>query len=70
MEERITDFYGKCLGTIRDEGSRRVARDFYGRQLGYYDMSDNTTRDFYGRIVARGDATSSLIFSEAEKNPV
>jgi extradiol dioxygenase family protein len=68
MVERVTDFYGKCLGTITDEGNRRVARDFYGKQLGYYDKASDTTHDFYGRIIAHGDATSGLIMSNAGQN--
>ena len=30
---------------------REPVRDFYGKQLGYYDKATNKTHDFYGRVV-------------------
>ena len=62
QEEVIKDFYGRIIGRIRikDNGDKDVF-DFYGRKLGYYLKSNNTTYDFYGRIIARGDACSMLL---------
>jgi len=63
-EEMIKDFYGRVIGRIRfqDSGIKEIY-DFYGRKLGTYDPTTNTTKDFYGRIVARGDALTMLIKS-------
>ncbi len=59
---KIRDFYGRIMGTVEsDEAGNKVARDFYRRIVGRYDVKTKTTRDFYGRIVARGDAVASLI---------
>lgn len=59
--EYVKDFSGRIMGSIEQQGSKIVAKDFYGRILGYYDASDNHTRDFYGRILTTGDTTSALI---------
>lgn len=59
----------QIIGSLDDEGSKIVARDFYGRILGYYEKQYDVTKDFYGRIVARGDITSGLIWQEYNKNP-
>lgn len=58
----IKDFYGRILGKIETHANgNKTVRDFYGRILGYYDARLNVTRDFYNRIIAKGDASSSLI---------
>ena len=63
MEEMIIrDYSGKILGKIQTQpNGDKVVRDFYGKILGYYRKSQNVTTDFYGKIVARGDASGSLI---------
>ena len=62
MTERITDFYGRCLGTIETDGSgNKTVRDFYGRVLGFYDKSTNCTKDFYNKVLFRGDMASALL---------
>lgn len=67
LGEPIRDFSGKILGYIQEEPSGdKTVRDFYGRILGYYDKSQNVTRDFYKRIVARGDASSALVFQQGK----
>ena len=63
-KEFIRDFYGRILGSIEtDTNGNKVAKDFYGRRLGTYDKKSNMTRDFYGRIIAKGDQTAGLIWS-------
>ena len=58
----IRDYSGKILGKIQTQpNGDKVVRDFYGKILGYYRKSQNVTTDFYGKIVARGDASGSLI---------
>lgn len=61
-KETIRDFGGRIIGykIYKPNGDIQI-RDFYGRLLGTYRKSDNTTRDFYNRIVARGDQTSMLL---------
>ena len=62
MTERITDFYGRCLGTIETDGSgNKTVKDFYGKILGRYEKSSNVTKDFYGKILYRGDMASALL---------
>ena len=62
MTERITDFYGRCLGTIETDGSgNKTVRDFYGKVLGFYDKSTNCTKDFYNKVLFRGDMASALL---------
>lgn len=64
-KEVIRDFYGKILGTIEtDNKGNKTVRNFYGKILGYYDKANNVTRDFYKKIIARGDQTSGLIYSQ------
>ena len=58
----IKAFSGKILGYIYiDPQGNKVVKDFYQRILGYYKKNNNITTDFYGRIIARGDASASLI---------
>jgi hypothetical protein len=65
----VKAFDGYILGSIEDDPYRkeRKAFDFYGRILGTYDTKLDVTRDFGGRIVAQGDALTSLIYEEAAK---
>lgn len=61
-KQTIRDFYGRIVGYIEtDHKGNKVVRDFYNRIQGYYDKDRNVTTDFYKRIIARGDATGSLI---------
>lgn len=60
--QTIRDFNGRILGYIEtDNAGNKIVRDFYKVILGKYDKKNNVTRDFYGRIIARGDASASLI---------
>lgn len=60
--QTIRDFSGIIVGYIEtDEKGDKIVRDFYRVVLGKYDKKNNVTRDFYGRIIARGDASASLI---------
>ena len=62
MTERITDFYGRCIGKIETDGSgNKTVTDFYGKVLGKYDKSSDTTRDFYGKILYHGDMSAALL---------
>ena len=61
MEQTIKNRLGQVLGTIRDEGDRQVARDFYGRIVGYYRKRDDVTTDENGLIVTRGNTLAGLI---------
>jgi len=64
-ETLIKDFHGRILGRIQtDENGDKTVKDFHGRVLGRYKKTQNVTTDFYGRIIARGDASASLIPSE------
>ena len=65
MTERITNFYGQCLGTIEtDSSGNKTVKDFYGRILGTYNRSQNVTKDFYGKILYHGDMASALLITE------
>ena len=65
MTERITNFYGQCIGTIETDGSgNKTVKDFYGRILGHYERSSNVTKDFYGRILYHGDMASALLITQ------
>ena len=65
MTERITNFYGQCLGTIETDGSgNKKVRDFYGRILGHYEKSSNVTKDFYGKILYHGDMAAALLITQ------
>lgn len=58
----IRDFSGRIVGYIEtDAQGNKTVRDFYRVILGKYDKRNNVTRDFYGRVIARGDASASLI---------
>lgn len=65
MTERITDFYGRCIGTIETDGSgNKTVKDFYGRVLGRYEKSGNVTKDFYGKVLYHGDMASALLITQ------
>ena len=61
-KQTVRDFYGRIVGYIEtDYQGNNTVKDFYGVILGYYKKKQNITTDFYGRILARGDASASLI---------
>ena len=65
MTERITNFYGQCLGTIEtDSSGNKTVKDFYGRVLGKYEKSSNVTKDFYGKILYHGDMAAALLITQ------
>lgn len=67
MNDKVTikDRNGKILGFIStDSAGNKIVRDFYGKIKGRYIKNANLTKDFYGRIVAQGDATSSLLYQK------
>ncbi len=70
QEEIIKDFYHRIIGYVQtDNQGNKKAFDFYRRLLGTYNKQQNVTKDFYNRIVARGDAVVSLIYTkEAKRN--
>lgn len=58
----LKDFYGRIRGYIDTKpNGDAVAYDFYGRMLGKYIKSTDQTKDFYGRVIAKGNALTSLI---------
>ena len=65
MTERITNFFGQCIGTIEtDSSGNKTVKDFYGRILGHYEKSSNVTKDFYGNILYDGDMASALLITQ------
>jgi hypothetical protein len=48
-----------------DSGPQLVARDKFGRNLGYYDKQANITRDRNSNRLCQGDALSALILKAA-----
>jgi hypothetical protein len=60
-EEVICDKTGRRLGTIVQEGGRRVARNIQNLPLGYYYPGDDYTRDRNQQIICRGNIFSSLV---------
>jgi hypothetical protein len=61
----ITDKTGKVLGRIIDsENNTQRAYDAYGRYLGTYNESANTTLDKNGRVISKGNVLASLIFTD------
>lgn len=68
MKTPIKDFYGTVLGYLDTKPNGDVvAYDFYNRVLGTYSKQQGLTKDFYGTVIARGDITSALVYSEAQR---
>lgn len=64
----IKEFGGKIIGKITTKpNGDKEACTFTGKILGKYKKAQDITTDFYGAIVARGDATASLIYAEEAK---
>jgi hypothetical protein len=63
-EQVIRDRCSNRVGSIVDNGHQLVARDKFGRNLGYYDPKGNVTRDRNSNRICQGDALSSLILKE------
>ena len=64
-KQSITAFGGKIIGYVEsDNKGNKQVRDFFGKILGYYDKSTDTTRDFYGRIVSYGDTVMGLLYKD------
>lgn len=62
-KDTIYGFGGQVLGYVEsDNKGNKQVRDFYGRVLGYYDKTTDTTRDFYGRVISRGDSVIGFIY--------
>jgi hypothetical protein len=64
-ETVIRDRSSNRVGCIVDNGPQLVARDKFGRNLGYYDKQANVTRDRNSNRICQGDALSSLIMKAA-----
>ncbi len=60
-ETVIRDRSSNRVGCVVDNGQQLVARDKFGKNLGYYDKQANVTRDRNSNRVCQGDALSSLI---------
>ena len=60
--ETIRDFYGSIVGHLEHEGNGDiVAKDFFGKILGRYEKSTDTTKDFYGKILYKGNMAAALL---------
>lgn len=58
----IRDYYGRIVAKVEiDSYGNKTVRDFYGRILGYYNKRLNVTQNFFRQVIAKGDATGSLI---------
>lgn len=58
----IKDVSGKIWGWVQtDSDGNKKAVDNTGKILGYYKVFNNTTYDNKGKVIAYGDAVSSLI---------
>jgi len=64
-EEVIRDRTSRRLGTIAQEGNRRVARNIQNLPLGYFDERDGYTRDKTQKIICKGNALSALVLKAA-----
>lgn len=64
-EQVIRDRCSNRVGSIVDNGQQLVARDKFGKNLGYYDKQANVTRDRNSNRICQGDALSSLIIKAA-----
>lgn len=64
-ETVIRDRSSNRVGCIVDNGQQLVARDKFGKNLGYYDPKGNVTRDRNSNRICQGDALSSLILKTA-----
>ena len=61
----IKDFSGKIIGFIDvDDKGNKVVRKFNLMIVGRYDAKLDVTKDFQGRVVARGDASASLLYTD------
>jgi hypothetical protein len=64
-EQVIRDRSSNRVGCIVDSGPQLVARDTFGKNLGYYDKQGNVTRDRNSNRLCQGDALSALILKAA-----
>jgi hypothetical protein len=64
-ETVIRDRSSNRVGCILDNGNQLVARDKFGRNLGYYDKQGNVTRDRNSNRICQSDALSPLILKAA-----
>lgn len=68
-KQKIRKFNGIEIGSVETlADGDKVARDFYGKILGYYRSKKNHTTNFYGKILAQGDITTALIWEEYYKH--
>lgn len=63
-EEVIRDRCSNRVGCIVDSGHQLVARDKFGRDLGYYDPRKNVTRDRNSNRIFQGNVLAALIVKE------
>lgn len=67
-KEPIKNFFGQTIGYVEtDNNGNQILRDFYNKILGYYYKDRNVTTDFYKRIIAKGNALTSLLAEEFNK---
>ena len=66
QEKKIKNFWGKEVArTVEKSDGKTYIYDFWGKMLGWYDPKAlngrGATYEFFGRMIAEGDALSSLI---------
>lgn len=64
MKTTLRDPKGKIVGYLdKQPNGNVIATDFYGKLKATYNKKENMTRDFYGRLLAVGDITSGILYS-------
>ena len=66
MEKPIKNFWGKTVAFTKEKSDGKTyIYDFWGKPLGWYDPKSQNgqgaTYNFWGRMIAIGDALTSLI---------
>lgn len=60
--EKVQDWTGRVTGKLETKSNGdKVLYDFYGKKLGEYKKSSNTTFAFGGRKVGNGDILLTLL---------
>ena len=60
--ETIREFSGSVVGYLDHESNGDITvRNFYGKVLGRYERSSDTTKDFYGKVLFRGNMAAALL---------
>ena len=63
-EQTIRDRCSNRVGSVVDNGHQLVARDRFGKNLGYFDPKENVTRDRNSNRICQGNVLAALILKE------